>query len=130
MKNSKPGNLRRATEQAEAARILVGLTTQQLDAKLPAASWHISAFGTELSGNVTALEYDRDHNLYCDDETSIKNVQAWGRSLGIEPEYREWLTQPGTSEISITTEEHGIKVNIWACITTRQAPSTTTIRNP
>lgn len=119
MKNSKSENLRRAVEQAEAARILLALTNQQLDAKLPVASWHLSAFGTVLSGNVTALEYDHDLNLYCDDETSIKNVQAWGRSLNIEPEYRKWQTQPGISEISITTKENGITVNIWACITTK-----------
>ena len=121
METSESESGRCAAAQAKAARVLATLTEQQIDAKLPVASWHLSAFDTELSGNVTALEYDHDNNIYRDDEKSIKNVQKWGRSFAIEPEYSQWQTEPGYGEIAITINESGVIINIWACITVNHA---------
>lgn len=116
MRTSKPDTPQRAAEQATAARILLALTNHQIDAKLPIASWHLSAFATELSGNVTSLEYDHNNNLHRDDKISIANVRAWGRSLGVEPVYQKWETESSAGELFITIKENGITINIWARI--------------
>lgn len=118
MNHNETETVNQAATQAKAARILADLTTRQIDARLPVASWHLSAYTTDLSGNVTAHEYDRDGNLYHDDKTSIENVRAWGRSFAVEPRYEEWETKPGTAEIGITIRENGITINIWALIAT------------
>lgn len=120
MKSDEFERERRAVAQAESARMLASLTDRQIGAKLPIASWHIGAFDTELSGNVTALEFDHDHNIYRDDKTSIENVRAWARFFAVEPEYKQWQTAPEWGETFITVNELGITITIWACITTNQ----------